>query len=62
MHIRVSVMVGEDRWDDNVRKEARVETEHKNPTELPWEAICAGLVQSALKEYEEQEETETEET
>jgi len=29
---------------------------------LPWEAICAGLVQSALKEYEEQEETETEET
>ena len=57
MIITLNVSVGMSPWgDDNtVRKEVRLETENTTPADLPWEAICAGLVQSALAEYAENE-------
>ena len=54
MIITLNATVGESAWDnDAIRKEVEVKTENPTP-ELPWEVLCAGLIQSALKEYQEQ--------
>ena len=62
MIITLNVTVAKAHWGDEstVRKEVEVKTENPVPAELPWAAICAGFVQSALKEYEQNEEKEIE--
>ena len=58
MIITLNVTVGESAWDsDAIRKEIEVKTENPTP-ELPWEVLCAGLIQSALKEYQQAEKQE----
>ena len=54
MRIHVKVQVGEGYYGSgpNIEKEAEVRSEGIL-TNLPWEDICAGLVQSAIKEYKE---------
>ena len=38
-------------WDEkSVSKEVRIETEHTDDPKLPWEQICAGLVQATIQE------------
>ena len=58
MIITLNVTVGESAWDTAAsRKEIEVKTENPAP-ELPWEMLCAGLVQAALKEYQQAEKQE----
>jgi hypothetical protein len=62
MYITLNVTVGNDVWDSSaVRKEVEVKTENPTP-ELPWETLCAGLIQAALKEYKEQAKEQEAET
>lgn len=53
MIITINVAVGEDQWGhDRIRKEVEVKTESTQPIYLPWEQICANLVEVALEEWE----------
>lgn len=61
MIITLNVSIGMGIWgEDMVRKEVELRTENPVPADLPWEAICAGLVQSALAEYAENEQKKNE--
>jgi hypothetical protein len=51
VHIRVQVGEGYYGSGPNAEKEAEVRSEG-SLANLPWENICAGLVQAAIKEYE----------
>lgn len=52
MIITINVSVGESEWANRVRKEVEVKTESVYPVYLPWEQICANLVEVALEEWE----------
>jgi len=53
MKVQIRVKVGEDYWSNNPTGEAEAHIESEaDITELPWEAICANLVQKAIREYE----------
>lgn len=56
MIITINVSVGENHWQNTVRKEVEVKTESTQPVYLPWEQICANLVEAALGEWESEEE------
>ena len=56
MIITINVTVGVKAWDPNrTQKEVEVKTESQHPVYLPWEQICANLVEAALEEWEGQE-------
>lgn len=56
MIITLNVSVGTALWgEDIVRKEIELKTENPTPRCLPWRDVCAGLVESALMEWERQE-------
>jgi len=56
MIITLNITVGKDYWgDDVVRDQIELKSETDRLADLPWEAICAGVVQSAIKEYEEKQ-------
>lgn len=60
MIITINVSVGESAWgQDRVRKEVEVKTESTQPIYLPWEQICANLVEVALEEWECEEKQKT---
>jgi len=51
MRIHIKVTVGYHGSRRCAEKEAEIRSEGNLP-DLPWEDICAGLVQSAIKGYE----------
>lgn len=51
--VTINVSVGESAWGSNrIKKEVEVKTESNHPVYLPWEQICANLVEVALEEWE----------
>lgn len=65
MIVTIQVTVSEGlyhKYDEAVRKEAEVKAEALTDF-FPWDLICAGLVESALKEWQakQAEEEQTEE-
>jgi len=62
VRIQVNVTVTDSySWEKRAESEAEVKIEFGAET-LPWEQICASLVQKAIKEYMELCEKEEEET
>ena len=53
MKVQIRVKVGEEYWSNNPTGEAEAHIESEADMKvLPWEAICANLVQKAIAEYE----------
>jgi len=63
MHVTINVTVSEGQpWSDDtvVRKEAEVRAEALTDF-FPWDLVCAGLVEAALKEWKAKQEAEKDE-
>jgi hypothetical protein len=55
MRVQIRVLVGEGYYGSGPSGEKDVVLESESDlASLPWEAICANLVQSAIKEYEKE--------
>jgi len=52
MHISINVTVGlGSAWEsERAEREIKLDTDREDDSDLPWEAICAGLVQGAIRE------------
>jgi len=48
--INARVTLGDYWEEESVDKEVEIKTEHTDDPRLPWEQICAGLVQAAITE------------